>query len=282
MSWITQIRILLGGYLQAFFLYFVDGGGWFCDRLSDGLRGIIDCFLAALQWASPSMSIMVISIIAFALRRSIAVAIFTAIGLALIVNQGYWQGTTETLALVIVSTCISMMIGVPIGVFSARHQRFYAVIRLLLDLMQTIPTFIYLIPAMILFGLGMVPGLIATIVFVVPTSVRLTQIGIRSTPPILTEAARAFGATSFQVFYKVELPFAIPQIMVGLTQTIMLSLSMVVIAALVGAEGLGTPVLRALNNLDIGKGFESGFCIVILAIILDRMFSISVEPRDMT
>ncbi len=165
-----------------------------------------------------------------------------------------------------------MLIGVPLGIAAARRPWFYAFLRPVLDLMQTIPTFVYLIPALILFGLGMVPGLIATVIFAIPAPIRMTRLGVVSTPPSLVEAAVAFGATPMQVLRKVELPYATPQIMAGLTQTIMLSLSMVVIAALVGASGLGVPVVRALNTVNIARGFEAGLCIVILAIILDRMF----------
>jgi glycine betaine/proline transport system permease protein len=178
----------------------------------------------------------------------------------------------DTLALVLAAATVSMLIGVPIGIAAARRPWLYAIIRPILDLMQTIPTFVYLIPALILFGLGMVPGLIATVIFAIPAPIRLTRLGIISTPPSLVEAAQAFGATPRQVLTKVELPFAQPQIMAGLTQTIMLSLSMVVIAALVGANGLGVPVVRALNSVNIAQGFASGLCIVILAIILDRVF----------
>lgn len=142
----------------------------------------------------------------------------------------------------------------------------------ILDLMQTIPTFVYLIPALILFGLGMVPGLIATVIFAIPAPIRLTHLGITSTPTALIEAGKAFGSTPLQLMWKVELPYALPQIMAGLTQTIMLSLSMVVIAALVGADGLGVPTLRALNSVNIAKGFEVGIAIVLVAIIFDRMF----------
>jgi glycine betaine/proline transport system permease protein len=206
------------------------------------------------------------------MRRSVGIAVFTFLGLLLIYNQGYWKETMETLALVLAATTVSMLIGVPIGIAAARRPWLYSIIRPILDLMQTIPTFVYLIPALILFGLGMVPGLIATVIFAIPSPIRLTRLGIISTPPALVEAAQAFGATPGQVLTKVELPFAKPQIMAGLTQTIMLSLSMVVIAALVGANGLGVPVVRALNTVNIAKGFDSGLCIVILAIILDRVF----------
>ena len=165
-----------------------------------------------------------------------------------------------------------MGVGVPVGIWAAHKPRAYAVLRPVLDLMQTLPTFVYLIPAIVFFGIGMVPGLIATAIFVVPAPIRLTHLGISSTPKALIEAAEAFGATPRQVLYKVELPYAMPQIMVGLTQTIMLSLSMVVIAALVGADGLGVPVVRALNTVNTALGFESGFVIVVLAILLDRVF----------
>jgi glycine betaine/proline transport system permease protein len=145
------------------------------------------------------------------------------------------------------------------------------VLRPVLDLMQTLPTFVYLIPAIVFFGLGLVPGLIATVIFVVPAPIRLTHLGVSNTPKALTEALTAFGATKRQVLFKAELPYALPQIMAGLNQTIMLSLSMVVIAALVGADGLGVPVVRALNSVNTALGFESGFVIVVIAIVLDRM-----------
>ncbi|MDN5569161.1 MAG: ABC transporter permease subunit, partial [Paracoccus sp. (in: a-proteobacteria)] len=153
----------------------------------------------------------------------------------------------------------------------AHRPRLYAWMRPVLDLMQTLPTFVYLIPAIVFFGIGMVPGLLATVIFVLPAPIRLTQLGIASTPPALVEAATAFGATPRQLLWKVELPSALPQIMAGLNQTIMLSLSMVVIAALVGASGLGVPVVRALNSVNTSLGFESGIVIVVVAILLDRM-----------
>ena len=234
----------------------------------------------ALEAFYPLFMILVFSAIAWALRRSVGLVVFTFLGLLLIYNQGYWEETMETLALVLASTAVCMLIGVPIGIACARRPWLYAGVRPVLDLMQTIPTFVYLIPALILFGLGMVPGLIATVIFAIAAPIRLTRLGIISTPASLVEAAVAFGATPTQVLRKVELPFAMPQIMAGLTQTIMLSLSMVVIAALVGANGLGVPVVRALNTVNIARGFESGLCIVILAIILDRMFRIPGSGDD--
>ena len=175
-----------------------------------------------------------------------------------------------------------MVIGVPLGVAAARREWVYVILRPILDLMQTIPTFVYLIPALILFGLGMVPGLVATVIFSLPASIRLTRLGIASTPRQLLEAGDAFGATPMQRLFKIEIPYALPQIMAGLTQTIMLSLSMVVIAALVGAPGLGVPVLRALNAINVGDGFKAGLAIVLLAIILDRFFRIEEAGRSAT
>jgi glycine betaine/proline transport system permease protein len=194
-----------------------------------------------------------------------------ALGLLLIINQGYWEETTETLALVLSSTAVCMGLGVPVGIAAARRPWLFAALRPVLDLMQTIPTFVYLIPALILFGLGVVPGLISTVIFALPAPVRLTYLGVSSVPTTMIEAGEAFGATRRQLLWKVELPHATPTIMAGLTQCIMLSLSMVVIAALVGAGGLGKPVVRALNTVNIAQGFEAGLAIVLVAILLDRV-----------
>jgi glycine betaine/proline transport system permease protein len=193
------------------------------------------------------------------------------LGLLLIVNLGYWQATVETLTLVLCATLVSVAIGVPVGIAAAHRPWLYTAVRPILDLMQTIPTFVYLIPTLVFFGLGMVPGLISTVVFVIPAPIRLTHLGISSVPLQLHEAGAAFGATRRQLLWKVELPYALPTIMAGITQCIMLSLSMVVIAALVGADGLGKPVVRALNTVNIAMGFEAGLAIVILAILLDRV-----------
>ena len=277
MNWITDAKIPIGPWAKSFVDWLTTNGEWFFRQLASLLSHVIDALLFVLQTPNPLIVILAISLIGWVLRRSITVAVFTCLGLLLIMNQGYWKETTETLALVLAATFVSMVIGIPLGIAAARRAWIYAAMRPVLDLMQTIPTFVYLIPALILFGLGMVPGLIATVIFAIPAPIRLTRLGIISTPPSLVEAAVAFGATPIQVLRKVELPFATPQIMAGLTQTIMLSLSMVVIAALVGAPGLGVPVVRALNTVNIAKGFEAGFCIVILAIILDRMFRTAGE-----
>jgi glycine betaine/proline transport system permease protein len=265
-------KLRLGNWAKNAVDWLTGNASWFFDWLSHILSKVIDALLAVLQYPHPFLLIAIFTALAYGLRRSFGVAAFTCLGLLLIYNLGYWKETTETLALVLAATVVSMAIGIPLGIAAARREWIYQGMRPVLDLMQTIPTFVYLIPALILFGLGMVPGLIATVIFAIPAPIRLTRLGIISTPGALTEAAVAFGATSGQVLRKVELPYAMPQIMAGLTQTIMLSLSMVVISALVGANGLGVPVVRALNTVNIARGFEAGLCIVILAIILDRLF----------
>ncbi|KAA1182656.1 choline ABC transporter permease subunit [Rhizobium tropici] len=271
-NWLTDYRIPIGPWAKAAVDWLTTNVTWFFDGLSFVVAHVIKALLFLLQVPHPLIVVVVFAAIAYWMRRSVAVTALTFIGLLITINQGYWKETTETLALVLASTFVSMLVGVPLGIAAARRPWLYAFMRPILDLMQTIPTFVYLVPAMILLGLGMVPGLVATVVFAIPAPIRMTRLGIISTPPSLVEAAESFGATPRQVLRKVELPFATPQIMAGLTQTIMLSLSMVSIAALVGAPGLGVPVLRALNSVNVAKSFDSGACIVILAIILDRMF----------
>ncbi|MBO6755069.1 MAG: choline ABC transporter permease subunit [Roseibium sp.] len=272
MDWLTEYKLPIGPWAKSFVDWLTDNAYWFFDAISVGLEFMIDGILWLLQAPHPLVIVVVASGIAYAVHRKIGFAVFVAASLLLIINQGYWEETTETLALVVAASIVCMVIGVPVGVAAAHRPRLFAAIRPVLDLMQTIPTFVYLIPALILFGLGMVPGLIATVIFAIPAPIRLTQLGVSSTPKQLLEAGLAFGATKSQLLWKIELPYALPQIMAGLTQTIMLSLSMVVIAALVGADGLGVPTLRALNTVNIAKGFEVGVAIVLIAIVLDRFF----------
>ncbi|WP_026381616.1 choline ABC transporter permease subunit [Afifella pfennigii] len=271
MEWLTEHKLPIGPLARDGVDWLTANASGFFDAISFALSHMIEAILFVLQAPHPLIVVALTTAFAFALSRKIGFSIFVAAGLTLIINQGYWEETTETLALVLSSAIICMTIGVPIGIAAARRPWLMQALRPVLDLMQTIPTFVYLIPALILFGLGMVPGLIATVVFAIPAPIRLTQLGIASTPRPLIEAAEAFGATSWQRLWKVELPYALPQIMAGLTQTIMLSLSMVVIAALVGADGLGVPTLRALNQVNIARGFEVGVAIVLVAIILDRL-----------
>ena len=272
MDWLTDSKIPVGKMSKAVVDWLIDNAAWFFDGLANILEAMIAGFLWVLQTPHPFIVVAAFAGLAWYLRRSWTVVAFTVLCFLFIINQGYWEETTETLTLVLSSCIVCMAVGVPIGIATAHRPRLYAVLRPILDLMQTLPTFVYLIPAIVFFGIGMVPGLIATTIFVVPAPIRLTHLGISSTPKSLLEAGEAFGATGSQLLWKVELPYAMPQIMAGLTQTIMLSLSMVVIAALVGADGLGVPVVRALNSVNTALGFEAGFVIVILAIVLDRLF----------
>ena len=227
-----------------------------------------------MQTPSPLIIIAVFVGLTWMLQRSWKACLLIGLGSLFILNQGYWEEATESLTLVLSSCVVCMAIGIPIGIYAAHRPHVYRFMRPVLDLMQTLPTFVYLIPAIVFFGIGMVPGLLATVVFVLPAPIRLTYLGVSSTPPALLEAVQAFGGTARQTLWKVELPYALPQIMAGLNQTIMLSLSMVVVAALVGADGLGVPVVRALNSVNTSLGFESGFVIVVLAIMLDRALGI--------
>lgn len=197
-------------------------------------------------------------------------ALFTAVGLLLIENLGLWDQTMQTLALVLTAAFISVILGIPVGIISARSNSVQKIITPILDFMQTMPAFVYLLPAITFFRLGVVPGVIASIIFAIPPTIRLTNLGIRQVPSELVEAADAFGSTPSQKLFKLQLPIAMPTIMAGVNQTIMLSLSMVVIASMIGAQGVGATVYRAVTQNKTGVGFEAGLAIVILAIILDR------------
>jgi len=243
----------------------------FFDAISAVVHACVDGLTASLEAIPAILLIPALAILAWVIRRSIALSIFVAAALLFILNQGYWQATLETLSLVLFSALVSAVIGVPVGILAAHRPWLYRILHPVLDLMQTLPTFVYLIPTLVLFGLGVVPGLISTVIFALPAPIRLTHLGVSSTPKALLEAAEAFGATPLQRLLTIELPSSAPTIVAGVTQCIMLSLSMVVIAALVGAGGLGVPVVRALNTVQVGMGFEAGFAIVLLAIILDRV-----------
>lgn len=270
MEFLTDNKIPLGKWAKNGVDWLTDNAAFFFDAIALGLETVIMAFLWCLQAPHPLIIVALTALLAWFVKRNYTFPLFVTGALLLIINQGYWEETTETLSLVVSATVVCMLAGVPLGVLSAHNPKFSAFSRPILDLMQTVPTFVYLIPALILFGLGMVPGLIATVIFAIPASIRQTELGVQSTPRPLIEAGLAFGATPRQLLWKVELPYALPNIMAGLTQTIMLSLSMVVIAALVGADGLGVPTLRALNTVNIAKGFEVGIAIVLIAIILDR------------
>jgi glycine betaine/proline transport system permease protein len=275
MDWLTETKIPVGATAKVVFDWLkVHAAGLF-DAVAAGLEALIDAIQWLLQAPHPLVLIAVFAAVTWGLQRSWKPVAVVVLGMLFILNQGYWKPTTESLTLVLAACVVCMGIGVPIGIAAAHRPRLYQAMVPVLDLMQTLPTFVYLIPAIVFFGLGMVPGLIATVIFVLPAPIRLTQLGVASTPVALLEAATAFGATPSQRLWKVELPWALPQIMAGLNQTIMLSLSMVVIAALVGADGLGKPVMQALSRVNTALGFESGFVIVVVAIVLDRMLRVT-------
>lgn len=274
MEWLTDYKLPVGEYSQAVVKWLqANAKGVF-----DGIKWLMDGVIEALLWVmitipAPVMIAILVGLTWY-LQRKWQPVLIVLIGSLFVLNQGYWEATMESMTLILLSCATCMAIGVPIGIKAAHSPRFFSFIRPILDLMQTLPSFVYLIPAIIFFGLGMVPGLISTVIFVLPAPIRATQLGISTTPVALIEAATAFGSTPRQTLWKVELPWALPQIMAGLTQSIMLSLSMVVIAAMVGANGLGVPVLRALGSSNPKLGFESGFVIVVVAVMLDRMLKL--------
>jgi glycine betaine/proline transport system permease protein len=270
-DWIAGWKIPIGLWGKEFFDFLTTNFAWFFDSLADFLKSVLDGLVGLLLFAPPILIVILVAALAWWLQRSWKLALAVALGLLFIINQGMWKETVETLVLVVAATFVSMAIGVPIGIRAAHSERVYRILHPILDLMQTLPTFVYLIPVLILFGLGIAPGLIVTVIFAMPAPIRLTWLGITSVPKPMLEAGESFGASKRQLLWKVELPAALPTIMAGLTQCIMLSLSMVVIAALIGANGLGKPVVRALNSVNIPLGLEAGLAIVVLAIILDRI-----------
>ncbi|BBP54307.1 choline ABC transporter permease subunit [Pseudomonas sp. St386] len=269
--WITQEKLPLGEHIARYVEWLTQYGAGVFDAISLSLSGVISAFTSALLWFNPLALIAVFALLAYYIQRKASLTLFVTLSFLLIFNLGYWQETMETLAQVTFATLVCVVIGVPLGIVAAHRPWFYAALRPVLDLMQTVPTFVYLIPTLTLFGLGVVPGLISTVVFAIAAPIRLTYLGIRDVPDELMDAGKAFGCSRRQLLSRIELPHAMPSIAAGITQCIMLSLSMVVIAALVGADGLGKPVVNALNTADISMGFEAGLAIVLLAIILDRI-----------
>ncbi|WNC14236.1 proline/glycine betaine ABC transporter permease [Brevibacillus brevis] len=240
------------------------------DVISAVIGGIVDLFHAILTGLPFWVVIILIALLAFRAGKW-TMALFTFIGLLLIQNLGYWEHSMETLSLVLAAALISVVVGIPVGIWCAKNDSVQKVVTPLLDFMQTMPAFVYLIPAIFFFGLGKVPGVIASVIFAMPPTIRLTNLGIRQVPADLTEASDAFGSTYWQKLTKVQLPIAKTTMMAGVNQSIMLALSMVVIASMIGAKGLGADVYRAVTQINIGQGFEAGLAIVIMAILLDRI-----------
>ncbi|KRF07197.1 glycine/betaine ABC transporter [Paenibacillus sp. Soil766] len=260
----------------------VDGLGanlsWLFDFMSLLIEGVVDLFSAVFHFPPALVLIALIAILAYYLGKW-PLALFAAVGLLLVDNLGLWEHTMDTLALVMTSAVISILIGIPLGVWCAQSDRARGIITPALDFMQTMPAFVYLIPAVTFFGLGVVPGVIASVIFAVPPTIRLTNLGIRQVAEDLVEAADAFGSTPMQKLVKLQFPLAMPSIMAGINQTIMLALSMVVIASMIGAQGVGADVYRAVTQIKIGQGFEAGLAIVVLAILLDRITQLWMKKK---
>lgn len=273
------LRLPLGDAVEAFVDFLGDTLGWLFDAIALALGVVYD----GLDWAlrTPPFWAVILVLAAVALWvKGVKLAAGTALGLVLIVAVDQWDAAMDTLALVLVASAIAIAIGIPVGIWAARNDRVSRIVRPALDFLQTMPAFVYLIPAIIFFGVGAVPGMIATILFALAPGVRLTELGIRGVDQEVVEAGHAFGATPGRILRQIQLPLALPSIMAGVNQVIMLSLSMVVIAGMVGAGGLGGEIVRAIGRIDVGLGFEAGIAVVVIAMILDRTTSaLAVQSR---
>ncbi len=264
-------RLPLGNALEAVIDFLVDNFSFITkafSKVTESGLGVLESGMLALP---PWLFIVIAAGLAFLVTRKRGIAVFTVLGLLLIWNMGLWQATVSTMALVCIATLFAIAIGLPLGIASAMSAIVYRVVMPILDVMQTMPAFVYLIPAIPFFGLGKVAAIFSTVVFAMPPAIRLTCLGIKQVPRELAECADAFGSSRWQKLFKLELPLATPTIMAGVNQTVMLALSMVVIAAMIGAKGLGGEVWKAIQRLQMGNGFEAGIGIVIVAIILDRV-----------
>lgn len=258
-QWVNHGVAWLLEHFESVFDAFADSVTHVTDALREGL-GLIPWFVVILIFAALAWR-----------AKGWRLALGTVLGLYLIYNLQLWAAFLDTLILVLIASLVSLIIGIPLGILGARHNRFHQVLSPLLDFMQTMPSFVYLIPALMLFRLGTVSAVFATVIFSMPPVIRLTDLGIRQVPADLVEVGESFGTSSGQLLWKIQLPLALPTIMAGINQTMMLSLSMVVISAMIGAQGLGAGVLAGISQLDVGKGFEYGLAVVILAMILDRL-----------
>lgn len=274
-------KLPLADWIDAF-VDWLKNADFFFDGLTSVIRFIlygIDTTLGVFPaWA---LILIIVFITYWFGGRKISLTIFVLLGLLLIDNLGYWDDMIITLSIVLSASIISIVIGIPLGIWMAKSTIVESTIKPILDFMQTMPAFVYLIPAVAFFGIGEVPGVVASVIFAMPPTIRFTNLGIRQVPTEMIEAAESFGSTGAQKLFKVQLPTAKKTIMAGINQTIMLALSMVVIASMIGASGLGTAVYYAVGRNDAGGGFEAGIAIVILAIILDRITqSVSVKERQ--
>lgn len=274
-------RIKIGSGVEHAINWLLDHFGWLFDTIASVTSNLVDWVEGAFTGLPTLVVIAIFTIWAF-LARGWGLALFTALAFLLIESMELWTQAMQTLAVVLVAAVIATLIGVPVGVWAAQRRIVGTIARPILDFMQTLPVFVYLIPAVFFFGVGVVPGVVATTVFAIPPAVRLTELGIRQVDRETVEAAVAFGSPPLQILREVQLPLALPSIMAGINQVIMLALSMVVVAGLVGAAGLGSVVVRAVTQLDVASGFEGGLAVVILAIYLDRLTAALAEPRHRT
>jgi len=256
--------------IETFVYYLLDNFQTVFDFASEMVYGVVDNMTMVLTFIPPWLFIIAVALLAWRMAGW-GMGVFSVVGLLVVENLGLWEPTMETSALVLSAEIIVLLIGLPLGILAAKNDGVDSILRPALDFMQTMPAFVYLIPAVMFFGTGLVPGVTATVIFSLPPLIRLTNLGIRQVPSDLTEAGEAFGSSSLQLLFKVQLPVARPTIMAGVNQSIMLALSMVVIAAMIGAGGLGSEVLRGIQRLLVGRGFAAGLGVVVLAIILDRI-----------
>ena len=288
-------KLDIGKYIERFVDWLSDTAAPLFRQITIVIDNSVDVLQELLGYVPFYMIIAVVALIAFIIKKKslgndrawqnnittlIGFPLFCVLGLFLIYWMGFWEQTMDTFILVLVATLIVLMIGIPLGIWCAYNKRANAIVRPLLDFMQTMPAFVYLIPAILFFSVGNVPGVLATVIFSLPPAVRMTALGIKSVPKEVVEASVAFGCTRRQTLFKVQMPLAMTTILAGINQVIMLSLSMVVIASMVGAGGLGESVYAGIQQADVALGFEAGLCIVILAIILDRMTQLLGKEKE--
>jgi glycine betaine/proline transport system substrate-binding protein len=265
-----DFRLPLGQWVEDGIDYITESFGWFFDAIRFVISATHDSVNVILT--SPPFWVMILILAAIAFTaRGWMFAVGTVVGFGIILGVDQWDNAMDTLALVVVAALVAVVISVPLGILAARNRTVSTILKPILDFLQTMPAFVYLIPALILFRIGDVPGIVATVVFAIAPGVRLTELGIRGVDAETVEAGRAFGASPGRILRQIQLPLAMPSIMAGINQVIMLTLSMVVIASMVGANGLGQPVIRSLSRGDVALGFEAGLSVVVLAIFLDRL-----------
>ncbi|HIW90517.1 MAG TPA: ABC transporter permease subunit [Candidatus Corynebacterium avicola] len=262
--------IPLGDWVSDGIDWFTDVFGWLLDFIGTVLGGMYDGVNAVLGAPTYTVMLVILALIAW-VAGSWKVALFTVIGFYLVRGVNMWVQTMETLSMVFVAVVVAVILSVPLGIWAAKSSAVSAIVKPILDFMQSMPALAYLVPIMVIFGIGVVPGMIATLIFCLPPGVRFTELGIRQVDQETVEAGRAFGATPRHILFRIEMPLALPTIMAGINQVIMLALSMVVLAGMAGADGLGRPVVQSLQNLNVPLGVNAGIAVVILAIFLDRV-----------